>query len=87
MSNTATQDRAIQTVLDTAPGRRGATWRLIHRTAGLRLAGAGMVPVGEAWGAIATLADGTITGTWHKLEADARAYFTRFTTPIVEQRA
>lgn len=87
MGNTATQDRATQTVLDTAPGRRGATWRLIHRTAGLRLAGACMAPVGEAWGAIVTLADGTIAGTWHKLEADARTEFACRTTPTVEVKA
>lgn len=87
MSNTATQDRAIQTVLATAPGRRGATWRLIHRTAGLRLAGACMTPASEAWGAIVTLADGTIAGTWHKIEADARAEFARRTTPTVEVKA
>ena len=79
-----TDTLATQTILDTAPGLFGATWRLIHRTAGLQMAGSGMTPVGEAWGAIVTRPSGDIGGQWYKAEVDARAHFVRFTTPIIE---
>jgi hypothetical protein len=75
---------AQQTVLATAPGAFGSTWRLIHRMPGQWLAGSCTIPVDEAWGSIVTLRSGTFSGQWYKTEAEARTHFERHTTPITE---
>jgi hypothetical protein len=61
--------------LDRAMSKTGATISLVHRLAGWECAGAGTRNVGEAWGSLYEMRDGTRGGQWFKTHAEALAHF------------
>lgn len=66
---------AARTILETSTSKTGAAIKLVHRTAGWECAGAGTRNVGEAWGSLYEMRDGTRGGQWFSDEAAARAHF------------
>lgn len=72
---------STRTVLASAPSSRLAavTVRYLHKTSGYEIAGSAMRWTKEAYGAIATLPDGTTHGRWYLTAAEARARFEQLT--------
>jgi len=76
-----TKEFQKKTVLKTAYGAFNREIKLVHLTAGLRLAGSGTIEKGENW-AVLYLIGGNQHGQEFKTLAEAQAYFDAYTMPI-----
>ena len=64
---------SVRTILKTAPNKHnGAPMQLVHKTAGIEPAGAGMRETGEAWGVLYPEAN---SGQWYLLQSVAEQVF------------
>lgn len=69
------ESSAARTVLDRAMSKTGATISFVHRLAGWEPAGSGTRNVGEAWGSLYEMRDGTRGGQWFKTRDEAETHF------------
>ena len=69
------QPRSVRTTLASITrASDGRTFRLVHKTAGLQLAGAGLTPVSDGWGVLFEM-DHATHGQWFATETEARERF------------
>ena len=68
-------DYSKREILQSGVSKTGAQISLVHRSAGFEIAGAGVRIVGEAFGYLYVMRDGTKGGQWFETLGEAKAKF------------